>query len=402
MRMVFLMVNGMLRMETTVVAFLFCASMVSGGCVYKKDAPSRPADVVEIVDLVEEEVCTPDCEGRQCGPDGCGGVCGECEETFTCNEESGACECAGVECGGLCCGADQQCFEDECCDPGCEEAWVCGEDACGNSCGGCGDLEECVGGHYCVCVEDAFACDTFCCQKVVEKCVAHEDGYFYCCAPDCTGKVNEPDGCGGCCGECCITDGACDASKGENCDNCPGDCGQCCGNGKCEAQVGENLQTCPSDCEGGCGDGYCAPGESMMPSDNPNIVHCPYDCCGKCGDGICATFEGCGVENATTCGTDCAVAPCGDGSCEKGENPWVCEPDCTYKCGDGICGHPDPGVDEAADCPADCVGPCGDCECEIGESNVSCPHDCPACGDKVCAVCPDWDEKVECPADCEF
>ena len=44
MRMVFLMVNGMLRMETTVVAFLFCASMVSGGCVYKKDAPSRPAD----------------------------------------------------------------------------------------------------------------------------------------------------------------------------------------------------------------------------------------------------------------------------------------------------------------------------------------------------------------------
>ena len=33
--------------------------------------------------------CTPDCPG-ECGPDGCGGTCGTCQEGWTCNE--GTCE----------------------------------------------------------------------------------------------------------------------------------------------------------------------------------------------------------------------------------------------------------------------------------------------------------------------
>ena len=63
-----------------------------------------------------EEGCMPDCDGKQCGPDGCGGSCGWCSSQTSCQE--GACvvvpgctpECAGKMigeddlCGGLCSG----------------------------------------------------------------------------------------------------------------------------------------------------------------------------------------------------------------------------------------------------------------------------------------------------------
>lgn len=35
--------------------------------------------------------CQPDCEGRQCGSDGCEGSCGHCEGEFVCDETSGRC-----------------------------------------------------------------------------------------------------------------------------------------------------------------------------------------------------------------------------------------------------------------------------------------------------------------------
>ena len=36
--------------------------------------------------------CKPECEGKQCGDDGCGGVCGACEEGLSCTEMS-LCDC---------------------------------------------------------------------------------------------------------------------------------------------------------------------------------------------------------------------------------------------------------------------------------------------------------------------
>ena len=36
--------------------------------------------------------CTPVCEGKVCGDDGCGGVCGDCTDGLTCVE--GACALA--------------------------------------------------------------------------------------------------------------------------------------------------------------------------------------------------------------------------------------------------------------------------------------------------------------------
>jgi len=100
------------------------------------------------------EVCVPQCEGKECGPDGCGGVCGTCEQGKTCNESTGKCEacqpnCEGKECGpdgcGGVCGTCEQgkvCNETtglcEECQPNCEGK-ECGNDGCGGSCGTCPD-----------------------------------------------------------------------------------------------------------------------------------------------------------------------------------------------------------------------------------------------------------------------
>ena len=41
----------------------------------------------------QNECCVPNCDGRQCGPDGCGagGTCGSCSSDQTCNDETGHC-----------------------------------------------------------------------------------------------------------------------------------------------------------------------------------------------------------------------------------------------------------------------------------------------------------------------
>ena len=125
-------------------------------------------------------VCVPDCKGKQCGDDGCDGDCGMgCAPGLKCYE--GTCcepQCQGKEpyagngCGGLCC-------EDDC-------AIACNEKQCGEWCGClCGSCN-----YEDVCVEG--------------RCV---------CEPDCGGKECGDDGCGENCGNCSATanchDGEC-------------------------------------------------------------------------------------------------------------------------------------------------------------------------------------------------
>ena len=47
------------------------------------------------------EDCEPDCDGRQCGDNGCGGVCGECDEYANsfCDENGFSCACSPNTCG---------------------------------------------------------------------------------------------------------------------------------------------------------------------------------------------------------------------------------------------------------------------------------------------------------------
>ena len=116
--------------------------------------------------------CVPDCEGKVCGDDGCGGSCGDC---LGCEGEIVSADmCVDGACPSFCC-------------PDCTDR-ECGDDGCG---GACGDCEALLG--------DGAICGA--------------DGLCEVCAPDCEGKECGDDGCGGSCGDCgeggtCI-DGLC-------------------------------------------------------------------------------------------------------------------------------------------------------------------------------------------------
>ena len=59
-----------------------------------KDAtePKDTADTGEPTDTMDAtDVCVPECADKQCGPDGCGGSCGECSGGRTCVMEAGLC-----------------------------------------------------------------------------------------------------------------------------------------------------------------------------------------------------------------------------------------------------------------------------------------------------------------------
>jgi peptidoglycan/xylan/chitin deacetylase (PgdA/CDA1 family) len=115
--------------------------------------------------ITDDGVCVPDCEGLACGDDGCGEVCGVCDDGYSCEagqcvEDPPACEpdCAGLVCGDDGCGGScgtcdaghsceaGLCVEEPPCVPDCAGA-VCGDDACGGSCGSCEPGRPCVDGQ---------------------------------------------------------------------------------------------------------------------------------------------------------------------------------------------------------------------------------------------------------------
>jgi len=112
----------------------------------------------------EKGVCQPNCSGRECGDDGCGGVCGECEKGWLCEDVDGLCydPCDGKNCGkleGVSCGE-------------CETGWLCGEDEnlCYDPCGGkeCGESEgvscgSCEGEDLCQDNNCVNPCDSISC-----------------------------------------------------------------------------------------------------------------------------------------------------------------------------------------------------------------------------------------------
>ena len=73
-----------------------------------------------VFDCVAE--CIPNCAGKACGDDGCGGTCGSCPKGEGC--ENGQCA-KSVECTPECTGK------------------VCGSDGCGGACGACAPGQSC-------------------------------------------------------------------------------------------------------------------------------------------------------------------------------------------------------------------------------------------------------------------
>lgn len=74
------------------------------------------------------DTCQPNCSGKTCGSDGCGGSCGACETDSTCFSNQACCklDCSNIECGtdncggencGSKCATDQTCTNNTCCPP---------------------------------------------------------------------------------------------------------------------------------------------------------------------------------------------------------------------------------------------------------------------------------------------
>lgn len=283
--------------------------------------------------------CLPQCEGKECGPDGCEDFCGFCPNGYECQE--GMC---GVECIPACAGVE------------------CGDGGCGVSCGSCADGMKCEEGE-CIadCTDDCSYGQSGCDGAFRLVCGYHDedpcldwsppescppeapckDGKCT-CPKNCEGKECGSDGCGGMCGTCnplgscsdglCVCNwGAC--AEGDNltevCEN--KDLKLCevwtCDDGCCNSEklLEEDCCTSHSDCED-CTD--LESGETAV---------CPEDAPEGAVKNLCTT-QSCDLMQGT-----CTYEPVNIGDCDD-------ENECTIDSCDpakGECGHViDPDVPE--------------------------------------------------------
>ncbi len=329
--------------------------------------------------------CQPQCTDKACGGDGCGGICGQCKPSETCNAD-GKCvqgnecvpNCSGKECGpngcgGQCgiCGGGDTCTQGQCIDPNnCDASCSgkeCGPDGCGGTCGTCLPSQSCVAGA---------------CKASV-------------CTPSCVGKDCGNDGCGGSCGTCpdtqscdvaghCVTagDGACgDLTYEGKCDTdgttvlwCEGgavksqDCKAYGADYKCSWITSQETYWCTNSCQSAC--------------DNKE---CGDDACG----GSCGTCSGDKVCNSGICSAPGGGGECGDisyeGICE-GNTLKYCSLDTLQVVNCGAlgknCGWNSDFNFNACKTPAE-----GECvpNCLLGENdNKECGDD--GCGN-LCGIC---------------
>ncbi|MCB9736877.1 MAG: hypothetical protein H6745_30215 [Deltaproteobacteria bacterium] len=405
-------------------------------CVKDDEADTTESDVEQVdvpivtdpdaVGFQPDAECVPNCDGRACGSDGCGGSCGTCS-AGACNT-AGACVAAGWTCDADRFGDHQVCdcecgaADPDCASPGllvlgCESGEICsatgvcatcaprcdgvscGDDGCGGSCGRCLDPAN----PYCT---DG-------------ACVAA-------CVPDCDGHDCGPDGCGGECGVCgvgtyCVLDKclaldpalSCDGRCG---DTAPGGCsckdgcggGRCCGDfaSACDCIPRCDGKTCgPDGCGGSCG--TCAVGADCV---DGNCVDDPCDpnpCLhGTCGaGGACACDLGYAGDTCGECATGyvdfpaCTYDACQNVDCRVGScNQTTGRCDCPPGVGGAFCDacldptRAYPGCTEPLDpCSANrcndhgVCGPTGACVCRAGFTGPACDtcassgHTYPSC-----------------------
>lgn len=322
--------------------------------------------------------CVPQCADKDCGTDGCGGICGICGVGTACSEEF---QCESSFCGnGLV-------------DPGetCDSAIETGTGACPTECPD--------DGNACT-QENLFGspldCDARCAQFVVIQCI-DGDG----CCPDGCSPTSDLD----CSANC--NNGVID--EGETCDP-PDTCvalEDCEDNDACTV---DSLSGSAANCSAACvnapvtecvnDDGCCAPGCTLA-NDN--------DCDAICGDGEVTGAETC--DNAIDPGMEGACpdeAACNDndactvdslsGSAEMCDA--ACQNAAITACtnDDGCCPATcNPGNDN------DCNAVCGNGVVEVGETCdpiASCPT---ACDDNnACTTDTLTGDPQLCTADCSF
>lgn len=370
---------------------------------------SEPEDLPDLSDVVTQDIhvdaadgldseCTPHCQNRACGDDGCGGQCGVCQEGFLCLLEDGGtlCHpdcgllCAGMECGsvpeapecvcGICSSANP-CWDAVCSQGTCELVENSASCDDGNP---CTSSDTCVAGICagtwlpadqlaqlsCVCTSDA-------------DCVALDDG------DDCNGNLK------------CLSFGdvkVCAKAQGteRSCDdelNCTEDS---CSQSQCSHELLPFFCLIP---ELGCAPYAtaspsneclrCYPDSSTQEwSSAPDGTACGVGnvcfggaCCdrvGHCTGRQCGS-DGCGG----TCGTCFAGFSCVSGVC----TPGICAPQCSGKqCGPDACGGSCGACPAGQVCLVDgtcfCVPQCAGKTC----GNNGCGGNCGTCSDGYSCV----------------
>ena len=278
----------------------FCAAPCAPAC----PASTTPRDVSGTCFCVPETGCTPDCSGRECGPDPiCGESCGLCA--------SGSCTAAGAcregctpDCGDRVCGADP----------------VCGM-SCGQCSGTCTSDGRCsLGGSGCLnpgggtgaCGADDDCCSGYCrdcwCQgwrKNGAPCTDSSQCLWGVCEGVCTCHAA---------GTPCTSDPLNPIAR-----EC---CGLQCVNGRCAVGVMTEGSPCWENrwCISGlCLNGRC--GELWCPADPGRLAYqAPCTADDQCASGWCSGEAGnCAcVETGGGCGEDrnCCHLACIGGVCD--------------------------------------------------------------------------------------
>jgi formylglycine-generating enzyme required for sulfatase activity len=371
------------------------------------DDAAAPRDTTAGEDTaVVGDVCLPECEGRECGPDGCGAGCGVCE--------------AGLEC------VEGRCEPPEVCEPAtCASlGYECGtwDDGCGGStalCGTCAERHFCNVSGECKCVpqsctslgrecgawDDGCGGTTAVCGSCPADQICNAAGRCECVPLTCAGLGREcgawDDGCGGTtavCGSCpadhiCDAAGRCEcvpltcAGLGRECgawdDGCGGTtavCGACPANHICDAAG--RCECVPLTCavlgrecgawDDGCGGttAVCGSCPADHICDAAGRCECVPLTCAELGRECGAWDDGCGGTTAVcgACPTNhiCDAA----GRCEC--VPLTCAV-LDRECGEwddgcggttGLCGICGPDFECSED---------GQCECDQGCGHVCCP-----------------------------
>ena len=225
--------------------------------------------------------CTPQCDGRVCGDDACGGSCGACDDGALCNAITGQCD-------------------DDVCIPVCSNK-ECGDDGCGGTCGTCGSGTSCDQG-LCVAPPASSSCVGNCGAVATDGCSCEPgceldgtccvDRDFVCgCLPNCIDKNCGSDGCGGTCGAC-LDEDLCSAQQ--VCVDNPCLPNPCTEHGTCDELTGACA----------CADGYTG------------------TACDACAEGFAGfptcVVDQCALVNETCFGHGTCVAPGGSCDCDPG------------------------------------------------------------------------------------